>query len=541
MVSKIKQIPNKFLIWSSQSVSNLILTSVVFFIFGIAVASIFVSSHLEDFYFFIISCFLFVVLAFLWRKKWFRLVLFCVLFFILGLWRYSFSLPATSDIAHIKNYNNQLIEFVGIISDEPDKRNDHYKLTIDVQQVSLPTKLQNGYENYESDKISGLVLLRAPLYPEYKYGDKLQVTCKIKNPQIFDDFDYAAYLSRYNIYSVCSFPKEIRLIERNQGNIFYASIYSLKEKFAKIGGKILPEPHASFLAALVYGARQGIPQEMIDQFNRTALTHIIAISGYNISLVIGILLPIFTLMFFSRKRAFPLVVLGIVFFVIFAGASASVVRAGIMGIIAALANNTSRMSRSGRILIFVGFLMLLFNPKLLFFDRGFTLSFAAAAGLIYLAPIIKNYFKWWRKGIYFRRIVEETLSATIATLPLVMYYFDRISTVTLVANIFVLPIIPMIMLFGFIALVGGLIWQGLGFILAVIPWILINYIFKITEFFASFNLASISLGRVFWIVPVILYGILISWMVWVKKPKKETVEVVDKEVEEYKIEIDNNF
>ncbi len=561
---KLNRILNKILNWISESASNLILTSAIFFILGIAVASVFIKNHFDNFYFFVAVCFLAVVLIWFWQapsqktransslQKWARFFFFCLLFLTLGVWRFDFSLPDFG-VNQIKDYNGQLVEFIGAVSDEPDKRNGHYKLTIKAQEFEIEplTRSARSGSNYSlseatpvqqgerSRRVGGKVLLRAPLYPEYKYGDKLAVACEIQAPQKFDNFDYAAYLSRYGIYSVCNFPQEIKFLKSGEKSWFYGPIFSLKNKLADIGGKIFPEPHASFLAALIYGARQGIPDDLTEQFNRVSLTHIIAISGHNISLVVGILLPIFTLMFLPRKWAFPFVILGVVFFVIFTGASASVVRAGIMGIIAALANNTSRQSQSGRILIFVAFLMLAFNPKLLFFDRGFSLSFAATAGLIYLVPIIKNYFKWWKRGMYFRRIVEETSSATIATLPLVIYYFDRISTVSIFANIFVLPIIPMIMLFGFAALLGGLLWQFLGFILAVVPWLLINYIFKVTEFFASFKLSSIDLGRVPWIVPAILYGVLIGWMIWAKRPKKEVVKL-DKEAEEYEIIADNH-
>jgi competence protein ComEC len=520
MLSGLKQTLNKFPTWSTESASNLILTSAVFFILGISAASVFVSRHFEDFYFFLLSVFGFLLLILFWQKKRARLIFFCFLFLIFGLWRYNFSLP-NFQTNEIKNYNGQTVDFAGMVSDEPDKRSDHIKLTVKVEEAG-------------GKKVGGLVLLKAPLYPEYKYGDKLQVSCKIKAPEKFDDFDYAAYLSRYGIYSVCNFPKEIHLVQSGQGNGFYKVVYSLKNKLADIGGKILPEPQASFLAALLYGARQGIPEDLTEQFNRVSLTHIIAISGYNISLVVGILLPFFTLFFLPRKWAFPFVILGVVFFVIFAGASASVVRAGIMGVIAVLANNTSRAPQSGRILAVVAFLMLVFNPKLLFFDRGFSLSFAATAGLICLVPIVKNYFSWWKKGVGFRKIFEESLSATLFTLPLTIYFFDRLSFVSLAANLFVLPIIPMIMLFGFIALVGGLVWQGLGFVLAAVPWVLINYVFKITEFFASFKFSSIDFGKVPWAVPVILYGVLFAWMAWVKRPKREVVKV-DEEVGEYEI------
>ncbi len=560
MFAEVRKFLGKFLNRSAASAPDMILASAAFFILGISVASVFLKNYFENFYFYLLSVFCFLLLILFCRKKLIRLIFLCFLFLILGVWRFNYSLPSGGSLEHIRNYNGQTIELVGVVSDEPDKGSDHYKLTLKVnslQNYKLTTNstkesedlnfcgirrdFVGSYTNCPDDTsghVQGLVLLKAPLYPEYKYGDKLKVTCKIAAPQKFaspaGEFDYAAYLARYDIYSVCNFPKEIKLIASGQGNRFYSAVYVLKNKFSEIGGKILPEPHASFLAALVYGARQGIPEDLTEQFNRTALTHIIAISGYNISLVVAILFPIFTFMFLPRRWAFPFVVLGIVFFVIFAGVSASVARAGIMGIIAAMANNTSRMSQSGRILVFVGFLMLFLNPKLLFFDRGFSLSFVATAGLIYLAPIVKNYFLWWKKGFYFRKIVEETLSATAATLPLTIYYFDRISLVSLLANLLVLPMIPLVMLFGFIALVGGLVWQSLGFVLAVIPWILINYIFKIIDFLASFRLSSVDLGNVPWFAPVILYGVLVGWMIWVKRPKREVVKV-DKEVEEYEI------
>lgn len=526
MPGKFNGMLKKIFIWTNESVSNLILTSMVFFILGISIASVFLKNHLENFYFFAVVCFLAAVLVLFWQKAPLKLIFLCLLFLTLGIWRFNFGLPDFK-ITEIKNYNNQAISFIGKILSEPDKRNDHFKLTLDVLGVN-------------NEKVRGKILIRTPLYPEYQYGDTLEISCKIKAPEIFNGFDYPAYLSRYGIYSVCNFPQEIKLLKSGDGGWFYGPIFSLKNKLAEVGGKILPEPQASFLAALLYGARQGIPEDLAEQFNRVSLTHIIAISGYNISLVVGILLPFFTLIFIPRRFAFPLIVLGVIFFVIFTGASASVVRAGIMGIIAVLANNASRASQSGRILAIVASLMLALNPKLLFFDRGFTLSFAATAGLIYVAPALKNYFLWWKQGVHFRQLATETLSATLATLPLTIYFFDRFSVVSLAANLFVLPIIPMIMLVGFISLIGGLVWSGFGMILAAVPWVLINYVFKITEFFASFKFSSIDFGKVPWVVPVILYGVLAGWMIWAERPKKEVTKV-DKEVGEYEIIEDNKL
>ena len=129
------------------------------------------------------------------------------------------------------------------------------------------------------------------------------------------------------------------------------------------------------MAGLLYGERSGLPLELADNFSRTGVSHIIAVSGYNISIVALALMSLFINLGLARPRAFWLVVAGIILFVIFTGAGASVVRAGIMGLIVLLAGQLGRLSRIGNVLIFTAALMLLFNPYVLIWDAGFQLSF----------------------------------------------------------------------------------------------------------------------------------------------------------------------
>src|SRR3989339_569191 len=167
------------------------------------------------------------------------------------------------------------------------------------------------------------------------------------------------------------------------------------------------EPESSLMAGLLYGARSGFSAQVNNDFSRAGITHIVAISGYNISVVSKILMSLLLLIGLNRRRAFWFAIFGIILFVIFTGASASVVRAGVMGVIVLLASQMGRLSRIGNILVFTAAVMLLFNPFVLVWDAGFQLSFLSTMGLVYLAPILIQYLSVDDKKIILKSLTEN--------------------------------------------------------------------------------------------------------------------------------------
>lgn len=378
-------------------------------------------------------------------------------------------------------------EVKGCVVREVDVRNDKVKYVIDVENL-------------------GNVLVSADRYPVYEFGDCLTVAGELEVPEALEDFEYDKYLARYDIYYVM-YRGRVLEVEKGSGGSFYRMIFILKEIFEGRLMQVYAEPHSSFMAGLILGSRKGIPAHLMEDFNTTGLTHIIAISGYNITLVIVIVGGLFS--FLSRRKKVIASVIFIVIFVILVGASSAVVRAGIMGVISLMALWMGRKYYVGVALVMAAFLMNLWNPKILVYDVGFQLSFLATCGLIYVSPLIEKYFLWVPKHFEIRESVLMTLSAQILALPIIIYNFGRLSLISPIANLFVLPLIPFSMIFGFLAVMVSFVWEFFGVVVGAFGYLLLELIILFVKIFASIKLASISMEYFpWWFIGVYYFFIL---------------------------------
>lgn len=376
-----------------------------------------------------------------------------------------------------------------------------------------PTKTQAILE-YQNSKI----LVDLPLYPRYEIGNVLTFSASIQNPrdiEIFDNFNYGEYLLDKNIHGLVKNPEGITTLALPKCewcNIkinFLKSLYYISDKFQTSILKILPEPYASFQAGLLLGNRvTQLPDSITSAFNRTGTTHIVAVSGYNVTIIISILALCFAL--FSRRAAFWATLISILFFIIMTGGSASVVRAGLLGGLVAWGKLEGRRINHLILILFVASLMLLFNPYQLKGDVSFQLSFLAFIGLVYISPMIASSKIIAKIPVIARTIFTETMSAQIAVLPILIYNFGIVSLVAPLTNILILPVIPLAMLLGFIAGLGGLIWLPLGKIAALIAWIPLKYIILIVEAFSRLHWAAMTLKTSeWWWIPLYYFMILL--------------------------------
>ena len=251
-----------------------------------------------------------------------------------------------------------------------------------------------------------------------------------------------------------------------------------------------------------------MPADILENFNRTGVTHIIAVSGYNITIIAVMLANLFISLGLSRNKAFWLIVAGIVFFVIITGSPASIVRAGIMGVVALVATAVGRATKMHNTLGIVCLLMLLFNPKVLIWDAGFQLSFLATIGLIYFVPVLEKYTKWLPQTLQIRESLTTTLSAIVLTTPLILFQFGRFSFLAPLANLLILPAIPLNMAVGFLAIIIGLIWLPAAQIVGWVSWAILSYVLKLTELLAGIPWASTLTPQVHWLALVISYSII---------------------------------
>ncbi len=231
---------------------------------------------------------------------------------------------------------------------------------------------------------------------------------------------------------------------------------SLRRRLTHRIEEALPRDEATLLTGIMYGD-QTLSTEQRDLMRRSGLLHLVAVSGSNVTIVVTLLFGVILSLGFHRRHAFWIASVGIVAFVIFVGFSASVVRSGIMGWLVLLARHVGRIPSPSRLLLVAASVMTFITPTILFFDRGFALSFLATLGLIAWSPIFERWFEILPRRLSLRESAATTCSATLMTVPYLAWAFGRMSLAGLFTNLLALPLVPWIMLWGaFVAAWGNL-------------------------------------------------------------------------------------
>ena len=318
----------------------------------------------------------------------------------------------------------------------------------------------------------GNITAYLPLYPEFSYGDLLEFKGVIdKSPS-----------GRAN---VSLFP-EVELIAVGYGNEFKAALFAVKNRLIAAMQSTL-SPHNSALASgLLLGERAEFSEEFEEAMRVSGTTHIVALSGFNIS-IIGMMVSNTLGFFMNRRKSFYITLAFITAFVLMTGAEASVVRAGIMGIIILLATQSGRIYNFRNAITITALAMLLLNPGILVYDVGFQLSFAALLGIIYLEPWLKERLPLRKDDAGFlnwRDNLRQTSAAQLAVLPILLVVFGYFSPLSLAANVLILGLIPITMFFSFITSLVGLMSINLSVAPALLTGALLGYETFIIHLFA---------------------------------------------------------
>lgn len=409
--------------------------------------------------------------------------------------------------------------------------------TVEGVIVAEPRENARSQQLVIRDEASGgRVLVFARKFPAYRYGDRIRAKGEMRHPENFtNDFDYAAYLAKDDIYYVMSFP-ELSVLGHGEGSRVYAFLFSVKDAFSRSMERILPEPHAAFLKGLIIGERQSFSEELREELRATGTTHLVALSGYNITIVGDNLLRLLRFLLVPFAAAFWVAAIGIIGFVLLTGAQASVVRAAIMGLLVLVARREGRQYRMQNAIAFAAFVMLLENPKILRFDVAFQLSFLATLGLVYGAPLFERAFdrvvtrtrlvlrdiglvrelrgerERKRRRSVFRETLVTTLGAQLFVAPLLVFSFGNFSLVSPIANLFVLPMIPYTMFVGFMAALLGLFAATAGRVAAWAAWLLLEYELRVIGWFAAIPHAAIENRAAGFAIVLLLYSVLALWL-----------------------------
>ncbi len=323
--------------------------------------------------------------------------------------------------------------------------------------------------NYKNQKIR----ITTSRFPELNYGDFVRISGAV---QIKALTSIKSGLNK-NIITMMYFPK-IETIN-NSANILQASlkkINTLRQKLISLFSKTLPSPSSSLLLGIIFGIKEQMPKDFADNLRTTGVFHVIAASGMNVTLIGGFISTGLAF-FLKRQIAIILSIIGIIFYAVLAGLEASIIRASIMGIIVFSAQIMGRQTLAFNGLALAGFAMLFIDPALIS-DIGFQLSFAATLGILFIKPLLQK-----KEGIGSN--VLTTISAQIATLPILLANFGIYSIYSILVNGLVLWTVPILMMVGGLGSILGLILAPLGQLLIYLCYPLLLYFETIVQIFGK--------------------------------------------------------
>ena len=487
------------------------------FVVGVAWASLMKIPQMALWGFLLLGIF---CLAASFFKKEAAVVGLCLLCLVLGISRFQIAQFAIARDS-LKNFNDgqEKITLMGVISREPDIRDKVKKITISAE------KLIAGPLQFDIKSNVLVTISNFSDYQDYQYLDKVQVTGKLKTPAVFDDFNYKDYLMKDGVYSVMDYP-DIELLSKTHDytilTYLYEKILFLKSKLmGGINENLLP-PQSFVLMGMVFGNDKHIPEELKNQFNATGLSHVTAVSGSNIVILISLIVAALLFLGLWRGQAFYGAVIFIGIYIVLIGLPASGVRAFIMGCAAILAQKLGRQYTGSRVLVIAAALMILQNPLLLYYDVGFQLSFLASLGIILIKPLIDILLKAITRGHFktLADILSITLAAQIITLPIIIYNFGQISLVAPLTNLLALPAVEALMVCGFLLSVTGFLVPAAAVIFSLPCWLLLAYFLKILEIFSQ-PWAIKTLQHISWIWVAAYYAMLLAWVVILKKYQRK--------------------
>lgn len=389
------------------------------------------------------------------RKEGIFAWLILVSLFILGLLRFDLSIP--------KTVVSSEDEFVGIVRDSSYGR--------------------FGWQAYVNTG-GNTFLVRAKR--NLTLGATVSFVCKPKVRTQGED-DYHQYLSFYRKSQADCSPKQVSIIEPPAWWDVRQMFADLKVWINRRIMSVLPGDEGALIAGMLYGER-GMTQQSNDLFRNAGLTHLIAVSGSNITIVASMIFALLLSFGLWRRQAFwgTTIVLGS--YVMLTGFSASVARAAAMGWLVLLAGHLGRKAQTWRLLIISASILCLIDPWMLGFDAGFALSFLATVGLMIWTPIINRRLGFLSFDIL-REAAATSIAATIMTAPYIALAFGRVSLAGLFTNLIAVPLVPWAMLFGALAAAWG---QFFGWQVVAMPALgvakLIFFSAKISEYVPFLNL-----------------------------------------------------
>lgn len=254
--------------------------------------------------------------------------------------------------------------------------------------------------------------------------------------------------------------------------------------FTSVINSYLPEPHASLLNGILFGINLKTTKEFYQQLKIVGLLHIVVLSGTNITMLSSVITALTAN--FGKFTSLLITILTIIFFIIFVGVQAPIVRAGFMGILTIVSVLYGRKNIALYSLFLSGIFIAIFWPRWLK-TISFQLSYGATLGIILFGQKKEKQAKTFfdQVKIDIKRELRTTVSAQVFTVPIIFFYFKQVSLIAPLSNLLVVGLIPPLMIFGFLVAVLGKINFWLGLIPAYICYGILSYMIFIIEFLSK--------------------------------------------------------
>lgn len=425
------------------------------------------------------------------RLKWLAIVAAIAIGLNIGLWRGS---AVWQQLSRYRPFQDQSITLLGTVTNDAAYS----------QRGQLEFQIKDITAIEGNTKLPGTVRVRAFNVMSVRRGDVVEASGKLRqgfgSRQGFMSFAQVDVIARDN-----------STLERIRSE-YFSGVYSA-----------LPEPQASLGLGFLVGTRTLLPEALTVMLSVTGLTHIVAVSGYNLTILVRL-----TRRMLAKRSIYLATVasIGLITgFVLVTGLSPSIARATVVSGLAITCWYFGRTIRPAIILLAAAALTALINPLYLWFDLGWYLSFTAFIGVLILAPLIqKRYFK--QKPKIVGQIMLETTSAQLLTLPIIAVIFSEVSLISLLANVIVLPLIPLAMLTTFIAGLAGMLVPAYAGWLAWPATLVLSFMTEVIEILAKIPWALQQIDMS-WLQLATLYASLAALMLVMRTKLKQRLDGVE--------------
>jgi competence protein ComEC len=409
----------------------------------------------------------------------------------IGAWRVSLAeSDARPSIAALIDGREHVLH--GTIVDDPRPREDRVQLVLADLTAGVP-----GGTRALSDRL----LVWLPRGPRLAAGDRLELRAELELPEDFEGFAYREYLARQGVGAIAR-PRAVSVLPSMATGPASALAGVRGTLHAGLVG-LVPEPEAALGAGILLGIRSSIAPEIGDDFATAGLTHVVAISGWNIAIVAALVAAMLRPLERrpgGRRAGIAAAVAIVAAYVLLTGASPSVVRAALMAAAMLLGRVAGSRAHATSALCLAAFAMLIAAPSVLW-DVGFQLSLLATAGLIWFGAAFGARLRRW--PAWAREPVALTMAAQVTTLPVILVNFERLSLVAPIANVLVVPIVPLAMAASAIAAVAGTLLDALGlgpigdgmaWLVGGTTWLVLRGMIAVGDLVASVPLAAVDVS-----------------------------------------------